>query len=200
MRSEYLRDRVTTLLSRYSPPRAMQKNTKAQQQEVDAILRVLGTHMPTTGYEEWWIGFEDRLLTSHDTRAWPTIAEFKRAANTGTRSPDAMSEARLQHMAEEWAVNHRRPHPALNTPEITARLIGMGILSDLREARWLGFDLSEKDLKAARDMPCGDEEWRRHVTLMSGLLGLSYEETERREVQTFKNRGELPKRFQGVAA
>lgn len=201
MRREFLTQRVSILLERYSPPRAIQKNAEAQRQEVDAILRVVGAQMPTRAYEDWWVQFEDRLLTTHQTRAWPTIAEFKKAAMGGGSKPDTdVSEAKARDLAVLYVGEKRKPHPAFNTPEITAICIERGILADIREARWLGFDLTPEQFAEAIHLPSGEDEWKHHVRVIARLRGQSYGEAEAQEIREIQNRNQLPLRFQRGAA
>jgi len=196
MRNEFLTERVRNLFQRYSPPRSIAKNPQAQAEELDGVIRAIGASMPASGYEDWWQDFEDRLLSNHQTRSWPTIYEIRQALAAGRKADPAMAAARFEASILDWCAKHKRPHPAANTPEITRELISRGHLDDIRDARWRGFELTSDDAQRAIDMPAGRDEWNHHVNWMAAHHGMSFSEAEAREVAEFKNRNQLPKHLQ----
>lgn len=192
MRNEFLMTKVTHLLDRLSPPRAISQNQEAQAQEIDQIVAVLSKYAPKTGYETWWPEFEARLLENHQTRAWPTVFEIKQACDAGKKQADpSLVQSELELRAIEWLENHKTAHPVFNTPAITAEIVSRGVVSDLREARFKGFALSEEQSAIALAQRPGREEWEHHVKTMARLRSMSYDEAhaiEAREV----SQGQLP--------
>lgn len=80
MRTEFLTNRVSSLLSRFSPPRAIANNEEAKSDEVQIIMEAVNRFAPSKGYEDWWPKFERELLENHETRSWPLLSELKKAA------------------------------------------------------------------------------------------------------------------------
>ena len=80
MRTEFLTNRVSSLLSRFSPPRAIANNEAAKSDEVQIIMEAVNRFAPSKGYEDWWPKFERELLENHETRSWPLLSELKKAA------------------------------------------------------------------------------------------------------------------------
>ncbi|ARU02664.1 hypothetical protein LOKVESSMR4R_03392 [Yoonia vestfoldensis] len=88
---------------------------------------------------------------------WPTSTMLRDAAQQATQAaqrsrkmPDN-DEAILGWLADWWR-RHGRCAPGLGTPERTARLIRMGILT-ARQARVAAFPLTDRDEAAARHQP-----------------------------------------------
>ena len=192
MRKEFLLTKVTHLLDRLSPPRAISGNQEAQAQEIDQIVAVLTKYAPRNGYETWWPEFEGRLLESHQTRAWPTVFEIKQACDAGKKKADpTLVQSELELRAIEWLEKHKKAHPVFNTPSITAEVVRRGVLSDLREARFKGFALNEEQSSQALKQRPGREEWEHHVTVMARLRGCTYDEAHAQEAQEISE-GQLP--------
>lgn len=93
---------------------------------------------------------------------WPTSTMIREAAQQATEAarqgcegPDH-EQAILGWLADWWR-RHGRCAPGLGTPERTARLIAMGVLT-AREARAAAFPLTDQDEAAARrEPPCASE-------------------------------------------
>lgn len=191
---------MANLLQRYSPPRAIAKNGQAQAEEMSSLIKAINRAMPSQDFEEWWQDFEERLLTSHQTRAWPTLHEVSKAfPQKGSGENSTLAESERQIKACEWFNQHGKPHPVFNKPSFTAELLRIGAISDLREARFLGFDLTEDQEKAALKQRMGREEWRYHIRVVARLRDCS--EAEAESVERFQISPEqLPTHLAGRAA
>lgn len=112
-------------------------------------------------------------------REWPNPETFT-AAIYEKRGEEVDECARVE-MAAEWFRARGTPHPAFNEPAITTALLKAGHFWNLREARFLGFALTESQSDEAREQRPGEAEWKHHVRVMSGLRKQSYEECEAQE-------------------
>ena len=76
MRTAEIRGLLERWLERYSPPRSLDGNARAQQDEAQALLGVLSRFAPQVDYAD----FCGRAFLQMDyqmkTRAWPTTGEF----------------------------------------------------------------------------------------------------------------------------
>lgn len=66
----------TRWLERYAPPASIRENSRAQQDEVDALLSVLLRSAPRGEAGPWVRQALDRMEYRMKTRAWPTKAEL----------------------------------------------------------------------------------------------------------------------------
>ena len=178
MRTEFLNNRLSTLLERYSPPRAMAKNREAQSQEIDSLMRAITSSAPARDYEDWWQRFEDNLLSNHQTRAWPTLFEVKRAFPAKAGGRDANVEENNFRIACEWFDKFKEPMSCFNSTVMTARMIERGVLADEREARFYGFYLTPEQNDRAKEQRPRQSEWRHHVRVMANLRKISEQEAE----------------------
>lgn len=170
MRREFIQHRLGILLERLSPPRSIAKNAEAQRHEVQQIAGVISKVIPRDGYEEWWEGFELRLLENHQTRAWPTIREVMLAANMSGKARDEDAVFRAQvNLTIDWLEKTGRAHPVFNNHKMTETLLRGGQLPSLRAARERGFYLSNDDLAKARAEPMTETEWAKHVRVIASL-------------------------------
>jgi hypothetical protein len=179
MREDFLHRQLSILLERYSPPRSMAKNHHAQVQEIDSLIRAIGFAAPKRDYEDWWQTFEDNLLSNHQTRAWPTLYEVKKAfpaRNSG--GGDVNVEENNIRIAGEWFDKFREPLSCFNNTVMTTELLKRGVLADEREARFYGFYLSAEQTARAKEQRPRQHEWRRHVEVMARLLKVSETEAE----------------------
>ncbi|MGB1214802.1 MAG: hypothetical protein ACPG4X_15660 [Pikeienuella sp.] len=187
MRNEFLNHRLSTLLERYSPPRAMAKNRDAQVQEIDSLARAIIAAAPRNDYEDWWQSFEDNLLSNHQTRAWPTLFEVKKAFPArSTGGADINVEENNIRIAVEWFEKFKEPLACFNSTFMTGKLLERGVFSDEREARFYGFYLTDAQTERAKTQRPGRHEWERHVAVMARLRNVSKAEAE---AQAFR---ELP--------
>ena len=185
MRGDFINQKLTNLLSRLSPPRAIAKDARAQAEEMKLLAKAINSAMPSRESDEWWLKFEEALLSSLQTRAWPTLREVKQSCSDirSGRSDisDELAESNVLNIAIEWFNSHGKPHPVLNSPQITNQMVDQGMLPTLRYARWKGFDLTtEQQREAIKQRSCM-EEWRCHCTIMARLNNVTYAEAEARE-------------------
>lgn len=78
-RSRYVSQAFNRWLERYSPPRSMAENERAQQDEADALMRSVLSFAPQRGFQEWTGLALDALSEACQTRAWPTVADVRKA-------------------------------------------------------------------------------------------------------------------------
>lgn len=202
MRTDFLQDSLTRLLGRLSPPRSIAKDARAQRDEIAHLVRVLAAAAPRDGYADWWQRFEIALLDAHQTRAWPTVNEVSKAcrvANGGAAGRAPMDQDSRYQIAAAFASDRGVPHPVINEPYISARIVSAGIIPSLREARRLGFQLSDADTQQARAQRPSADEWRHHVEVMARLRGVTEVEAEARERREVSE-GQLPSHLARGAA
>ncbi|MBN8294568.1 hypothetical protein JI664_21525 [Rhodobacter sp. NTK016B] len=136
-----------TWLERYVPPNGLRANAEAQQQEVDAQLRLLVRQSPNENIPNWLERLTDRLSVSMSTRAWPTLKEIETACTELRRldyeaSPDRrqggwhvdplMIAARRIRSGGPVAVSFLWGR---NAQELLRRgLVSQGQIDDLRDA------------------------------------------------------------------
>lgn len=182
MKAQYITDQIEILFSRLSPPRSISKNAEAQGQEIAQVVQIIAKAAPSQNIAEWWQGFEMRLLEAHETRAWPTIAEIKRALGGSGKGvdPERVFMAQLQS-AILWFDAKKKPHPVFNNSRITEAMLRGGQLSDLRFARWKGFSLTKEQMAEAKKMRMGWAEWKQHVEICANLRGISVGEADTQE-------------------
>lgn len=101
----------TRWLERYSPPRSMDGNARAQQDETAALLGVILRFAPKDGYHGFVTRVLDQCSSQMKTRAWPTVHELGAVC----------SNARKEHRSDALSVDLDM------TPEgITARKMQRG--------------------------------------------------------------------------
>lgn len=76
MRTAEISGIFTRWLERYSPPAHMRDNSRAQQDEVTALLGVLLRFAPQNGYSDFIAKVIDQTEFQMKTRAWPTKSEI----------------------------------------------------------------------------------------------------------------------------
>jgi hypothetical protein len=200
VRTEIIHGILSRWLDRYSPPVAMKDNRQAIQDEAEALLRVLLRFAPKEGYEGWVADALDRCAYGMKTRAWPTVGDLGAACSNLRKdrrgdsvSADGVEAAMIDRMAD-WFGKFGNQLPACGRPDRTAALVARGVLRDLREARFRGFALDDRQREEALKLPPGDDEWRHHVTVMSRLKGISYAECDAIE----RERSGLPRHRIGI--
>lgn len=120
MRTAEISGIFTRWLERYSPPAQIRDNSRAQQDEVTALLGVLLRFSPITGYADFVAKVIDRIEFQMKTRAWPTKGELgavcsdvRKSAATGRTdmtgdadlSAEAITARRMQRgepVGEGW--------------------------------------------------------------------------------------------------
>lgn len=77
-RKTYVSEAFNRWLERYSPPRSMAGNERAQQDEADALMRAVLAFAPSEGFRDWTGLALDALSEACETRAWPTVGEVRK--------------------------------------------------------------------------------------------------------------------------
>lgn len=190
-RSEFLASRVQSLLGRLSPPKSISKAPHLQKEEISLITNALSSAMPKQGFEVWWGQFEERLLSSHETRAWPTIREIKIAAAFKDSSRGSMDEDANYFHASDFFDRHGKPCPWFNNVSFTNRILNSGRLESLAEARTRGFNLTTEQNEQAKAMRMSKHCWRVHIRVMAKLTRRPEQEVEAIEARAISD-GHLP--------
>ena len=138
-RKTEIASQLTRWLERYSPPMSIKDNPRAQQDEVESLLRVLLKFAPASDYTPWVNHALDRLEYQMKTRAWPTKGELG-AVCSNIRKEDPAA-------APTWS---------LDTYEIHAKRIRAG---DPVGDAWLygrqALELIERGLVSEQDLKPG---------------------------------------------
>lgn len=96
---EIVESKLAAYLDRRTPPRQIQNNPAAQDDEMASILRVLLRYRPGGNLDEWWRRVEDGLAQSCETYSWPLPKHFAKAAE------GASKQARSDEPAAAWEVD-----------------------------------------------------------------------------------------------
>lgn len=165
-RKEFLDGRLFALCGpagRLVPPRGMGET--AQKDELAALARAISGVAPSFGYEAWWTRFEDALLGGLSSRAWPSMADLRRAgrelqeaarAGVARPGPGAADEnPQVYEMVEQWWLRFGAPGPgAMACARHAQRLVEAGYASWGRLWR-AGFpipDWARREAMAERDV------------------------------------------------
>lgn len=175
IRDAELSQMLSGILGRLSPPRGLAGNDAAQSEEIKSLLRALSRCAPSQGYRDWFEKFSDALASRMKTRAWPIVSEIEAAANSlstpqaaGADGADFYEIKAIDRM-EDWFRKFGNQMPAHGKPNRTAALIRRGVLRDLEQARFLGFDLTLEQSDQARAMPMGPESKANYDRVMGNL-------------------------------
>lgn len=164
--------RFNKWLERFSPPRQIASNREAMQADANSLLRIILDHAPAEGWQDWYSDMIRKLEAGMTTRSWPAPGELVRACRGAERPrfnghEDANVEAAAVDAMIGWYQRFGNQMPRMGKPSRTRKLIERGILRDLGEARFRGFDLSEGDMRVLVDVrkngmmpPCMDEQQR----------------------------------------
>jgi hypothetical protein len=189
VRTETIHGILSRWLDRYSPPQGMKDNPQAIQDEAEALLRVLLRFAPREAYDMWVRDALDRCAYTMKTRAWPTVGDLGAACSnlrkdrrTEAASAGGDDMGMIDRMAD-WHAKFGDQLPGYGRPERTAELVARGVLRDLREARFRGYALDDRQRAEAMSQPPGDDEWRHHVTVMARIKGISFAECDATERQ-----------------
>lgn len=87
-REEYLSNQMNEFLDRFSPPRAIQHNPNAMQQDADAFLETVLRFAPTSDYRPWMKTMLNHLSGGMMTRSWPAPGELVKACKEARGKPD----------------------------------------------------------------------------------------------------------------
>lgn len=182
MREQIIETRLRDLLKRLSPPMRVKGSAELQAQEVKALFDAISARAPRSDVEDWMRRWEEMLLRSHSTRAWPILKEVHDAADRLQRDA-APGEANISvdaDYAAAWIQRTGRVPGWLNSVELTAELLRRGVVSDLREARFRGCEMTREQDEAARKMKMGRDERDHHLKVMARLWNCSIAEAAAR--------------------
>lgn len=182
IRDAELSQMLSGVLGRLSPPRGIANSERAMGDEVAALAKALSRAAPSQGYRAWFEDFSDALASRAKTRAWPIVSEIEAAAkavadrsaqsSSGPDNADYYEIKAIDRMAD-WFGKFHSQLPGHGKPSRTAALISRGVLRDLRDARFCGFDLSDDQMAAAVAMPMGADEARHHNTITADLMAIA---------------------------
>lgn len=97
-RNEYLSQYFNEWLDRFSPPRAIQNNPKAMQDDANSMLAIVNKYAPSQNYAEWLDKVLTDLTENMTTRSWPAPGELVKACK-------ARFEHREKPKGEEWVLD-----------------------------------------------------------------------------------------------
>lgn len=179
IRDAELSQMLSGILGRLSPPRGIANSEKAMGEEVAALLKALSRCAPSQGYRDWFEKFSDALASRMKTRAWPIVSEIEAAASSlavpksGSVDGADFYEVKAIDRMEEWFRKFGNQMPGHGKASRTAALINRGVLRDLEQARFCGFDLTLEQSEAARAMPMGAESQAQHNRVMADLQAIT---------------------------
>jgi len=164
MTQEHLSDvemAVAVYLDTLVIPRHLDGNRAAQQDEFRDICGAVAQFAPRHGFGEWWQRVKSELKSAAKTRAWPLMSEVQTACrnvNARDRANNAAGAARdvedvMVQMMADWFRRCRSQMPSCGRASRTMALIRLGVLADVSEARFYGFDLDPAEMERARYMP-----------------------------------------------
>lgn len=183
IRDTYIAERMNEWLDRFTPPRGIINNLDAQQRDADAMIASVLRFAPREVYGEWLSAMLIRLEDGMTTRSWPAPGELAKACRSNAQAPghggntDQIESHAIQRMAD-WFVKFRGQMPGHGKDSRTAELIRRGTLSDEREARFFGFDLSSDMTRRALEQRMGQHEWRHHINITAKLRGIHDSDAE----------------------
>ena len=183
IREQFIAQKFNEWLDRFSPPRRIANDQAAQQADANAMMVTVLGYAPRDEYSEWLVAMLRRLEDGMTTRSWPAPGEVVKACKGG----DASGHGGISEQAREesvidrltaWHAKFGTQMPSHGNDKRTRVLIDRGVLADLREARFKGFDLSFDDNLQAKGMKMGKSEWKHHIGVMAKLRGISDAEAE----------------------
>lgn len=181
IRDAELSQMLSGVLGRLSPPRGIANSEKAMTEEMAALFKALSACAPNQGYRQWFTDFADALASRAKTRAWPIVSEIQAAAKAvadqsrgGDTSVGAdFYEVKAIDRMEEWFRKFGDQMPGHGKSSRTEALIRRGVLKNIRDARFRGFDLTIEQSASARDMPESAEEAAHHAEVMARLTEIT---------------------------
>lgn len=182
IRDAELLQMLSGMLGRLSPPRGIANSQQAMGEEIAALTKSLSRAAPSQGYRAWFDDFADALASRAKTRAWPIVSEIEAAAravadrsaqtSSGPGNADFYEIKAVERMAD-WFRKFRSQMPGHGNPSRTAALINQGVLRDLREARFCGFELSDEQMADAFSLPMGPDEARHNNAITADLMAIA---------------------------
>lgn len=184
-RQEFLTAKFNDWLDRFAAPRRIANNTAAQQQDANSMLETVMRFAPREEYGDWLVSMLRRLEDGMTTRSWPAPGEVVKACKVGAAGISGMSDEIKESLAvdrmESWYRTFHDQMPGSGKASRTAELIRRGVLKDLREARYRGFDLDAWQTKTALEQQAGADEDKHHRMILEDLQVVTARNAERRE-------------------
>lgn len=121
----------------------------------------------------------------HGARGWPTSKIMQAAtedaiANAQTSGSDLDTEARMIAGLKSFFENTGKQMPGCGSAARTAKLIEDGVLRDLRDAMFRGFNLSPEQRKQASEQDAHPNETENHFRVMARIWDCSVDEAKER--------------------
>lgn len=185
IRQEFLAAKFNEWLDRFSPPRRIANDTQAQQQDANSMLETIVRFAPRDAYAEWLTAMLRRLEDGMTTRSWPAPGEVVKACKGGATTGQGLDVQVIESAAldrmESWFRKFGDQFPGHGNPARTAALIERGVLKNLREARYRGFDLTQSQTEEALKQEIGYDERVHHEIVLNRLLDMQERNGYRRE-------------------
>ena len=109
MRNNELKEKMLNLLGRLNAPRAVQGNSENMKSEAEFLCNQIIKLAPSQNYSDWFVDFEENLLSNLETRTWPTAKEISKAAKTiAPKRPEFRELAPEQYQPNELKINAKR--------------------------------------------------------------------------------------------
>lgn len=162
MSADFIADNLQRYLSRKSVPTSLQGKQAAQMDELAALSAAASRYCPQdeAAMVKWWRAVVDNLDETISHRAWPTVEELSKACRKN---------------AEGFARQDRDHDSA------TAK-VARGVYRDLREARFLGEELTREEFLIARNQRMSRDEWKHHIGVLARIWNVTEEEAQEREL------------------
>tara|TARA_B100000035_G_scaffold253271_1_gene222640 strand:- start:184 stop:657 length:474 start_codon:yes stop_codon:yes gene_type:complete len=111
-RNDELRNNTMKLLARLNAPRAVQGNTDALKTEAQFLVDRVIKLAPSRQYTDWFVDFEEALLTNLESRTWPTAKEISKAAkDIAPKRPEIRDDTQPKgYEPDELKINAKRIH------------------------------------------------------------------------------------------
>ncbi len=134
-REEYLNQYFNEWLDRFSPPRAIQNNPKAMQDDANAMMQTVLRHAPGKDYAVWLDDVLRNLAENMTTRSWPAPGELAKACKAKASPSD-------RPKAEDWKVDE---YEAVSKRMRAGEAVGEGYLYGRQAVELIKRGLVDKD-------------------------------------------------------
>ncbi|NBW13848.1 MAG: hypothetical protein EBR82_38185, partial [Caulobacteraceae bacterium] len=146
---------VAAFLDTLVTPRHLADNAEGKRDEVRDICSAVAQFAPRQNFPDWWQRVKTEIKGASQTRAWPLMSEVQTACrnvNARDRANNAAGAARdvedvMVQMMADWFRRCRSQMPSCGRASRTMALIRLGVLADVSEARFYGFDLDPAEME-----------------------------------------------------
>ena len=109
MRNEELKTKTLKMLGRLNAPRSVQNNDENMKSEAEFLCDQILKLAPSKNYTQWFIDFQENLLSKMETRTWPTAKEISRSAKEiAPRRPEFKELTPEKYEPNELKINAER--------------------------------------------------------------------------------------------